>query len=285
MASSTRLKSKSRISEGLSTRSSARNNIATTSSIGNNLHLHNNNTGNNHANNHHNLPLQHKQEQHLQLQQSNVGRRKRKIEDLDLERGDRDREVDLRHNRKIKIAVEISPLKVNAFDLGLETGRAGGLGRTRSVVVKSTTISTKTHHISRARSQSQRLATPIPTPPPPAESEVVEKVQSPLKVSPKKTVGHHEKVVNGIRHELDRLQPNAADLKKDEKRKLRSQEDQWFKSELSAYLPEYDVVIGNIPKEESKLLFVLVCLWKLIMYKIFSNSTHPLLFKIPLSLL
>jgi hypothetical protein len=62
---------------------------------------------------------------------------------------------------------------------------------------------------------------------------------------------HAEKVVNGIKHELDRLQPSKADIK-DEKRKLRSQEGSRFKSELSAYFPDYDVVIGNEPEETRK---------------------------------
>ncbi|KAF7902255.1 hypothetical protein EAF00_002158 [Botryotinia globosa] len=65
---------------------------------------------------------------------------------------------------------------------------------------------------------------------------------------------HRNKVANGIKHELDRLQDkllqaDKADLK-DERRKLRSQEGTKFKSELSAYFPEYDEVIGNVPKEE-----------------------------------
>lgn len=61
---------------------------------------------------------------------------------------------------------------------------------------------------------------------------------------------HREKVVNGIKHELDRLQPSSADMaSKTQGRKLRSQEGVRYKSELSAYFPEYDEVIGNIPKE------------------------------------
>ncbi|KAL2133793.1 hypothetical protein VTI74DRAFT_1650 [Chaetomium olivicolor] len=59
---------------------------------------------------------------------------------------------------------------------------------------------------------------------------------------------HQEKVANGLKHELSRLQPNLADTK-DQGRKLRSQEATRFKSELSAYFPEYDEVIGNDPKE------------------------------------
>ncbi|KAH6854218.1 something about silencing, SAS, complex subunit 4-domain-containing protein [Chaetomium sp. MPI-CAGE-AT-0009] len=59
---------------------------------------------------------------------------------------------------------------------------------------------------------------------------------------------HRSKVAKGLKHELDRLQPNEADTK-DQGRKLRSQEAIRFKSELSSYFPEYDEVIGNDPKE------------------------------------
>ncbi|OHW98887.1 something about silencing domain containing-protein [Colletotrichum incanum] len=62
---------------------------------------------------------------------------------------------------------------------------------------------------------------------------------------------HQEKVINGIKHELDRLQPRDVDThSKEGGRKLRSQEATRFKSELSAYFPEYDEVIGNEPKEQ-----------------------------------
>ncbi|KAI9744403.1 MAG: hypothetical protein M1818_001932 [Claussenomyces sp. TS43310] len=59
---------------------------------------------------------------------------------------------------------------------------------------------------------------------------------------------HAEKFGAGIKHELDRLQPSHED-KKNEKRKLRSQEGTRFKSDLSLYFPDYDVVIGNEPEE------------------------------------
>ncbi|KAK8043593.1 hypothetical protein PG993_006023 [Apiospora rasikravindrae] len=68
---------------------------------------------------------------------------------------------------------------------------------------------------------------------------------------------HQEKVKNGIKHELDRLQPNATGVTQQPKeqggRKLRSQEQTRFKSELSAYFPDYDEVIGNDPKEQHLL--------------------------------
>lgn len=63
---------------------------------------------------------------------------------------------------------------------------------------------------------------------------------------------HQEKVVNGLKHELSRLNPNAADTIKEGGRKLRSQEGTRFKSELAAYFPDYDEVIGNDPKEQRK---------------------------------
>ncbi|KOS21647.1 hypothetical protein ESCO_005110 [Escovopsis weberi] len=63
---------------------------------------------------------------------------------------------------------------------------------------------------------------------------------------------HQAKVINGIRHELDRLQSKPIDTK-EQGRKLRSQEATRFKSELSAYFPDYDEVIGNEPKEEHLL--------------------------------
>ncbi|KAL2017712.1 hypothetical protein VTK56DRAFT_1737 [Thermocarpiscus australiensis] len=59
---------------------------------------------------------------------------------------------------------------------------------------------------------------------------------------------HRQKLANGLKHELDKLQPDTADAK-EQGRKLRSQEATRFKSELSAYFPEYDEVIGNEPKE------------------------------------
>ncbi|KAI1807038.1 something about silencing, SAS, complex subunit 4-domain-containing protein [Daldinia bambusicola] len=67
---------------------------------------------------------------------------------------------------------------------------------------------------------------------------------------------HKEKAINGIKHELDRLQPSATDANSATERpgrKLRSQEATRFKSELSAYFPDYDEVIGNDPKEQHVL--------------------------------
>ncbi|KAI0882218.1 something about silencing, SAS, complex subunit 4-domain-containing protein [Annulohypoxylon maeteangense] len=78
------------------------------------------------------------------------------------------------------------------------------------------------------------------------DSKTATAIEPPLKK-------HKAKAINGIRHELDKLQPSAADTSSARERpgrKLRSQEATRFKSELSAYFPDYDEVIGNDPKEQ-----------------------------------
>lgn len=98
---------------------------------------------------------------------------------------------------------------------------------------------------------------PIPHHPPnpsrAATSTTAAKLTSATSPKPARTK-HQEKVANGLKHELNRLQPSlpqGADIKT-QGRKLRSQEQSRFKSELSTYFPEYDEVIGNEPKEERK---------------------------------
>ncbi|KAL2123198.1 hypothetical protein VTJ04DRAFT_3653 [Mycothermus thermophilus] len=92
------------------------------------------------------------------------------------------------------------------------------------------------------------------------------------------TTRHQKKVAKGLKNELDKLYQNSANLgdyanadgaapatrsgstqenanaaaavaEQTGGRKLRSQEATWYKSELSQYFPDYDEVIGNIPKE------------------------------------
>lgn len=91
----------------------------------------------------------------------------------------------------------------------------------------------------------------LPAPPPaPAAAPPTYKTTA-KGISGNRLTKHNQKVVNGIKHELDRLQPSSADMANSnaQGRKLRSQEGVRYKSELSAYFPEYDEVIGNIPKE------------------------------------
>jgi hypothetical protein len=153
-------------------------------------------------------------------QLSNIGRKKRRRDSTDA------LEPDISIKRP-KLAVEI-------------ISRPKALPKTRSLVVQ------------KQNAEAQRS----PTPPPkqPAKATQTEPAQP-----PRKPTNHREKVVNGIKHELDKLggllgepQPQEPKLK-DDKRKLRSQEGTRFKSELSAYFPEYDEVIGNEPKEARKV--------------------------------
>ncbi|KAF4977984.1 hypothetical protein FZEAL_5566 [Fusarium zealandicum] len=89
-------------------------------------------------------------------------------------------------------------------------------------------------------------ATKPPNDPPPANN-----IATPAPKQEQSLTKHQSKVINGIKHELDRLQPQAKDTNtRDQGRKLRSQEATRFKSDLSAYFPEYDEVIGNEPKEQ-----------------------------------
>lgn len=190
----------SRRSEGLSTRSSTRNNVVIQNPQGNHI----------------NSP-------------ANIGRKKRPRDDSTAGHEEEHSIV----KKKARIAIEIA-------------SRSKAQPKTRSLVIKENAVAKpavaekysasqspppKSKHAAETATQTQ----PAPPTPPP------EPVRKPT--------NHHEKVVNGIKHELDRLQPSAADLK-DEKRKLRSQEGTRFKSELSAYFPEYDEIIGNEPKEE-----------------------------------
>lgn len=99
----------------------------------------------------------------------------------------------------------------------------------------------------RATTQQHNTAPP-PLPPPPHTAAQPAK---PITTAQNQLTNHQKKVINGIRHELDRLQPGTADAPppKDQGRKLRSQEATRFKSDLAHYFPDYDEVIGNEAKE------------------------------------
>lgn len=153
-------------------------------------------------------------------QLSNIGRKKRPRESSD-------GEEHILTKKKAKLAVEIisSPKP---------------LAKTRSIV-------------SNKPNANSDVVNQRPSAPPPKQAKETQTEAFP---PPQKKTVHQEKVVNGIRHELDRLHDRLApsqDELKDDKRKLRSQEGTRFKSELSAYFPEYDEVIGNDPKEDHLL--------------------------------
>jgi hypothetical protein len=157
---------------------------------------------------------------HNRLRHSNIGRRKRAREESE-------DEDDAIKNKKAKITVQFRH-------------RPQIQAKTRSLVIKD-------------NARSDVVFTPAsPTPEILLDTAPQTKPPTPAREPPI----HQQKVANGIKHELDRLQPNAADLK-DEKRKLRSQEGTRFKSELSAYFPEYDEVIGNEPKDDCEQLILI----------------------------
>ncbi|KAK0618104.1 something about silencing, SAS, complex subunit 4-domain-containing protein [Bombardia bombarda] len=91
--------------------------------------------------------------------------------------------------------------------------------------------------------------TPTPTPPNPSRAPPPSTTTTTTSIQKNGLTKHQEKVVNGLKHELNRLQPVVPEPK-DQGRKLRSAEATRFKSELSAYFPDYDEVIGNDPKEQ-----------------------------------
>jgi hypothetical protein len=158
---------------------------------------------------------------HTTQQLSNIGRKKRPRESVE----DEDSRL---MNKKPKLAVEI-------------ISSSKPLPKTRSIVSSKANANSDVAH-------QRSSAAPPPKQAKPTQTEA-------LPLPQKKTI-HQEKVVNGIKHELDRLHDRLApsqDELKDDKRKLRSQEGTRFKSELSAYFPEYDEVIGNDPKEDRKL--------------------------------
>ena len=100
-------------------------------------------------------------------------------------------------------------------------------------------------HVAKANPMSRPNATGNAATHPPPPTPVITTSASDKATNPTK---HKEKVANGLKHELDRLQPDVA-VTKAQGRKLRSQEATRFKSDLSAYFPDYDEVIGNDPKE------------------------------------
>lgn len=133
-----------------------------------------------------------------------------------------------------------------------------------------------------AAPEPTQAAAPRPAPPPAKTATTATTAQDKAASSPASSVAahtkHREKVVNGIKHELDRLQPSSADMATNSQgRKLRSQEGVRYKSELSAYFPEYDEVIGNIPKEQRKLfLFFCVSVFAGLSYTFFGSYSRSI---------
>jgi hypothetical protein len=145
---------------------------------------------------------------------SNTSHRKRHRDATDIER-------DIIDSKKARIAIEI--------DSRPRVQPKSQLRKRRLVVTSNANSGVVPQH----SAQQNKAAT----------QTAVAKARQPTK--------HAEKVVNGIKHELYRPQSSGTDTRND-KRKLRSQEGTRFKSELSAYFPDYDIIIGNEPEETRK---------------------------------
>jgi hypothetical protein len=173
-----------------------------------------------------------------------------------------DRDFDAIKPKKTRIAVEILA-KPSSSPFSTE-GVKFAPPRPRPVVATTNAPPPQQHHQQQQQQQQQRqqkpsLPAPAPPPPPPQQHHHQQLVIQPVQPAPQSQTPaptqdpnltkHQAKVINGIKHELDRLQPQPEDTK-ERGRKLRSQEATRFKSELSAYFPDYDEVIGNDPKEQ-----------------------------------
>ncbi|KAI3324485.1 hypothetical protein HD806DRAFT_492745 [Xylariaceae sp. AK1471] len=207
---------------------------------------------------------QHQQQQQPQQQflpPSPVARMKRPLDPIDNLTGPL-------KAKRTRIAVEIFARPITQ-----------ALGPPKSILVKRQFPTTQPIPVASAAKPERPSPTtnPLPSVPPPVplasiptatttETTTTETTESSTQLPPHSTTTatskehgltrHQEKVINGIRHELDRLQPNVVDTSSASGppgRKLRSQEATRFKSELSAYFPEYDEVIGNDPPKEQQL--------------------------------
>ncbi|RYO83486.1 hypothetical protein DL764_009457 [Monosporascus ibericus] len=189
----------------------------------------------------------HPSQSRLQQPNLNSGRMKRPLDPIDSN-------YDALRSKRPRIAVEL-------------LARPKTLPKT--IAVQPTQIPTRVHQQQQQQQQQQKptvakpenpLVSPPspPSPPPPRPPQNFQQKQAKTTLntaanSQSTLTKHQSKLKNGIKHELDRLQPSAADASSataQSGRKLRSQEATRFKSELSAYFPDYDEVIGNDPKEQ-----------------------------------
>ncbi|RYO87793.1 hypothetical protein DL762_004083 [Monosporascus cannonballus] len=185
----------------------------------------------------------HPSQSRLQQPNLNSGRMKRPLAPIDSN-------YDPLRSKRPRIAVEI-------------LARPKTLPKT--IAVQPTQIPTRVQQQQQQKPTVAKPENPLvsprspPSPPPPPrppqnfQQKQAEKTPNTATNSQSTLTKHQSKLKNGIKHELDRLQPSAADTSSataQSGRKLRSQEATRFKSELSAYFPDYDEVIGNDPKEQ-----------------------------------
>lgn len=171
--------------------------------------------------------------------------------------GGPDRDFDAHQHKRQKITVEI-PARLSLHSRHVQAAAAAAQSAVSRAPAVVTTVANP--HPANGSNSAQSVPTSTSTPPTPASlpatlpTAVAAPAPAANATNQQSLTRHKEKVVNGLKHELDRLQPSKADTSTREPgRKLRSQEATRFKSELSAYFPDYDEVIGNDPKEERKL--------------------------------
>lgn len=177
-----------------------------------------------------------------------------------------DRDIDVSKPKKTRIAVEIvarqqqlpvrPPTIVPVHDLSMPNLDAATKFASRSTIATPHTLPpilsppiaatgvASHHHYNHHRYHHHHHPYASPTSPSPYD------VSNQIDEEPHRTRYQH-KAVNGTRTKLDRLQAKPA-AAPEQGRKLRSQEATRFKSDLSAYFPDYDEVIGNDPKEQRK---------------------------------
>ncbi|KAG5966967.1 hypothetical protein E4U58_002388 [Claviceps cyperi] len=178
-----------------------------------------------------------------------------------------DRDTDVSKPKKTRIAVEIvarqqqlpvrPPTTVPVHDLSMPNLDATTKFASRSTISTPHTLppilsppvaepGVESHHQhNHHRYHHHRHPYASPTSPSPYDGS------NQIDEEPHRTRYQH-KAVNGTQTELDRLQAKPA-AAPEQGRKLRSQEATRFKSDLSAYFPDYDEVIGNDPKEQHLL--------------------------------
>ncbi|CCE28803.1 uncharacterized protein CPUR_02492 [Claviceps purpurea 20.1] len=178
-----------------------------------------------------------------------------------------DRDIDVSKPKKTRIAVEIvarqqqlpvrPPTIVPVHDLSMPNLDAATKFASRSTIATPHTLPpilsppiaatgvASHHHYNHHRYHHHHHPYASPTSPSPYD------VSNQIDEEPHRTRYQH-KAVNGTRTKLDRLQAKPA-AAPEQGRKLRSQEATRFKSDLSAYFPDYDEVIGNDPKEQHLL--------------------------------
>lgn len=213
------------------------------------------------ATRHHNhTTLSHSSHAHGLLQPPNSGRPLKRLHEAT------NLTYSLQPAKKTKFEIEIpskSQYQARLYPENIQQHHQHRPIRRSSVTLTHSNNNNPPNHDAASRQAPEPTPAPLPAPAAAATASAPHKSAATTtkgSISGNRATKHNQKVVNGIKHELDRLQPSSADMANSntQGRKLRSQEGVRYKSELSAYFPEYDEVIGNIPKEH-RTLFVTSC--------------------------